>query len=71
MAVEARVVRAETAPEAGEVDEQVCSVESATDEETEYECEIENCDEEAIKWSLVHERLGRRDYRWPHRGRRR
>ena len=53
MSVEARVGRAETAPETGEVDEQVCSGESATEEVKEHECERQNNDEEAIEW--VHE----------------
>ena len=42
MGVEARLGRAETAPETGEVNEQVCSFESATEEENDHECEIEH-----------------------------
>ena len=53
MSVEARVGRAETAPETGEVDEQVCSVEPATEELKENECQNNDYDEEAIEW--VHE----------------
>ena len=53
MSVEARLGRAETVPETGEVDEQVCSVESATDEENDHECEIDNSNEDAFDW--IHE----------------
>ena len=50
MSVEARLGRAETAPETGEVVEQVCSVESTTEEENEHQCEIDNSDEDALDW---------------------
>ena len=50
MSVEARLDRGETAPETGEVDEQVCSAESATEEQNEPECEIDNSDEDAFDW---------------------
>ncbi len=53
MSVEARVGRAKTAPETGEVDEQVCSIESAVTEDKEYECESESGDEDAFDW--IHE----------------
>ena len=53
MSVEARLGRAETAPETGEVDEQVCSVDPAAQEDNKYECEIENSDEDAFDW--IHE----------------
>ena len=53
MSDEACVGRAETSPLTGEVDEQVCSVDSATEEVKEHECERQNSDEEAIEW--VHE----------------
>ena len=53
MGVEARLGRAETAPETGNVDEQVCSVESAAEEEKEYEYTEADCEEELIEW--VHE----------------
>ena len=49
MSVEARVGRAEMAPETGEVDEKVCSVESATDELKKHECESDDGDYEAIE----------------------
>ena len=55
MSVEAHLGRAETAPEIGEADEQVCSVESATEDVKEHECERLNSDEEAIE--CVHESL--------------
>ena len=42
--------RAETAPETGEVDEQVCSVGLATEEMKEHKSERQNSDEEAIDW---------------------
>ena len=51
MSVEVRLGRAETAPETGEVDEQVCSIDSAAQEDNEYECDIENRDEDAFDWS--------------------
>ena len=53
MGVEARLGRAETAPETGIVDEQVNSVESATEEEKEHECEFDSSDEEIFDW--IHE----------------
>ena len=53
MGVEARLGRAETAPETGNFDEQVCSVESAAEEEKEYEYTEADCEEELIEW--VHE----------------
>ena len=45
--------RAETAPETGEIDEQVFSTESAAEEEKEYEYEKSDCEEELVDW--VHE----------------
>ena len=50
MIVETRLGRAETVSETGEVDEQVCSVESATEEVKEHESERQNSEEEAIEW---------------------
>ena len=50
MGVEARMGRAETAPETGEVDEQVCSVESTGEELEEPECKIRNFNEKEIYW---------------------
>ena len=55
MHVEARLGRAESAPDTGKVDDQVCSVESATDTENEHECEIDNRDEDALNW--IHENM--------------
>ena len=51
MGVEARLGRAETAPETGKVDEQVCSIESASEEENECEYEKSDCEEELIDWA--------------------
>ena len=53
MGVEARLGRADTAPETGIVDEQVNSVESTTEEEKEHECEFDSSDEEVFDW--IHE----------------
>ena len=53
MRVEARLGRAETAPETGEVDEHVCSIDPAAQEGNEYERDIENSDEDAFDW--IHE----------------
>ena len=50
MGVEARMGRAETAPETGEVDEQLCLVESSDEELEEPECEITELDEKEIDW---------------------
>ena len=50
MSVEARLGRAESAPDTGKVDDQVCSVESRTDIENEQECEINDSDEDALDW---------------------
>ena len=50
MSVEARLGRAEAAPETGEVDEQVCSIDSAARDYNEYECDSENSDEDAFDW---------------------
>ena len=33
-----------------EVDEQVCSVESTTEELKEHECESDDCDKDAMEW---------------------
>ena len=55
MSVEARLGRAESAPDTGKVDEQVCSVESTTDTENEHECEINDSDEDALNW--IHENM--------------
>ena len=55
MHVEARLGRAESAPDTGKVDDQVCSVESATDTENEHRCEIDNSDEDALNW--IHENM--------------
>ena len=55
MSVEARLGRAETAPETGDVDEQVCSIDSAVQEDIEYECDSENGDEDAFDW--IHESM--------------
>ena len=56
MGVEARLGRAETAPETGVVDEHVNSVEPATEEEKEHECEFDSSDEEIFDW--IHECIG-------------
>ena len=53
MGVVARLGRAETAPDTGAVDEQVCSVESATNEDESHEYENQYCDERAFDW--IHE----------------
>ena len=53
MGVEARLGRAETALETCNVDEQVCSVESAAEEEKEYEYTEAYCEEAPIE--VVHE----------------
>ena len=53
MGVEARLGRAKTAPETGNVDEQVCSVESAAEGEKQYEYTDADCEEEFIE--RVHE----------------
>ena len=45
MGVEARLGRAEIAPEMGDVDEQVCSIESAAEKEKEYVYEKSDCEE--------------------------
>ena len=51
--VEAPLGRAESAPETGNVDDQVCSVESVTEKENGHECEIDSSDEETFDW--IHE----------------
>ena len=53
MGVEARLGRAETAPQTGIFDEQVNSVESAIEEEKEHECKFDSSDEEISDW--IHE----------------
>ena len=50
MGVEARMGRAETAPETGEVDERICSVESTEEGLEEPECEVTESDEKEIDW---------------------
>ena len=50
MGVDARMGKAETAPETGEADEQVCLVESPDEELEEPECEITKLDEKEIDW---------------------
>ena len=50
MGVEARMGRAESAPDTGKVDDQVCSVDSSADIESEYEIKIDNGDEEVFSW---------------------
>ena len=50
MGVEARKGRAETAPETGEVNEQICSVESTDEGLEEPECEFAEFDEKEIDW---------------------
>ena len=48
MSVEARLGRAETAPETGNVDEQVCSIKSTAGEENIYECPDVDFEEELM-----------------------
>ena len=50
MGVEARIGRAESAPETGEVDEQVCSVESTDEGLEEPELEVIGRNETEIDW---------------------
>ena len=50
MSVEACMGRAETAPETGNVDEQVCYVESNAGETNEYECPDVDFEEELMDW---------------------
>ena len=48
MEFKARLGRAETAPKTGEVDEPVCSIDSASEEEKECEYEKSDCDKKVI-----------------------
>ena len=50
MSVEACLGRAETAPETGNVDEQVCSVESTAGENEEYDWPDVDCEEKLMDW---------------------
>ena len=50
MGVEARMGRAESAPETGEVDEQVCSVEPIDEGLEEPECKVTELNETEIDW---------------------